>query len=185
MIPSPPSPVLLVVLLSAAVFLVRAAALMLGPLLVALAAAFHTSIAAAGQLAAAINLSWAVTALFVGPVSDTYGRRRVGLTGLLLMAAGILGSILAWDYWVLLVCRLLTGVGAAMIPPNSIAIIADQFAPAERGRPISLIISASLLGPALAIPLVALLAELGGWRTAGEEPRSRGPAGRAHAALRR
>ena len=165
MIPSPPSPVLLVVLLSAAVFLVRAAALMLGPLLVALAAAFHTSIAAAGQLAAAINLSWAVTALFVGPVSDTYGRRRVGLTGLLVMAAGILGSILAWDYWVLLVCRLLTGVGAAMIPPNSIAIIADQFAPAERGRPISLIISASLLGPALAIPLVALLAELGGWRT--------------------
>ena len=127
----------------------------------------------------------AVAALFVGPVSDTYGRRRVGLTGLLLMAAGILGSILAWDYWVLLVCRLLTGVGAAMIPPNSIAIIADQFAPAERGRQISLIISASLLGPALAIPLVALLAELGGWRTAGEEPRSRGPAGRAHAALRR
>jgi len=154
----------LVTLLSAAVFLVRTAALMLGPLLVALAAAFHTSVAAAGQLAAAINLSWAITALFVGPVSDTYGRRRVGLTGLLVMGGGILGSILAWDYWALLGCRLVTGIGAAMIPPNSMAIIADHFSPAERGRPISILITASLLGPVLAIPLVALLADVGGWR---------------------
>ena len=51
-----------------------------------------------------------------------------------------------------------------MIPPNSMAIIADHFPPAERGRPISILISASFLGPVLAIPLVALLADLGGWR---------------------
>jgi predicted MFS family arabinose efflux permease len=71
MVPSQNSAKVLVALLAAAVFLVRTAALMLGPLLVALAAAFHTSVAAAGQLAAAINLSWALTALVVGPVSDT------------------------------------------------------------------------------------------------------------------
>ena len=165
MTPSHISTGLLIILLSAGVFLVRSAALMLGPLLIALAAAFHTSVAAAGQLAAAINLSWAITALFVGPVSDTYGRRRVGLTGLLVMGGGILGSIAAWNYWALLVCRLLTGIGAAMIPPNSMAIIADHFPPAERGRPISILISASFLGPVLAIPAVALLADLGGWRT--------------------
>ena len=117
MIPSQNSPRVLVALLAAAVFLVRTAAQMLGPLLVALAVAFQTLVAAAGQLAAAINLSWALTALVAGPVSDTYGRRRVGLTGLLVMAVGILGSILAWNYGVLLACRLLTGVGAAMIPP--------------------------------------------------------------------
>ncbi len=164
MVQSPTSLRVLVALLAAAVFLVRTAALMLGPLLVALAAAFHTSVAAAGQLAAAINLSWALTALFVGPMSDTYGRRRVGLTGLLVMAVGIVGSIFAWNYAALLACRLLTGVGAAMIPPNSMAAIADHFAPAQRGRPISLLISASFLGPVLAIPLVALLGERGGWR---------------------
>jgi predicted MFS family arabinose efflux permease len=97
MVQSHTSPRVLVALLAAAVFLVRTAALMLGPLLVALAVAFHTSVAAAGQLAAAINLSWAFTALVAGPVSDTYGRRRIGLTGLLIMAVGILGSILAWN----------------------------------------------------------------------------------------
>ena len=158
------SPRVLVALLAAALFLVRTAALMLGPLLVALAAAFHTSVAAAGQLAAAISLSWGLTALFVGPMSDTYGRRRVGLIGLLVMAVGILGSILAWNYGALLACRLLTGVGAAMIPPNSMAAIADHFPPAQRGRPISILLSASFLGPVLAIPLIALLVDFGGWR---------------------
>jgi predicted MFS family arabinose efflux permease len=48
MVPSPVSPRVLVALLAAAVFLVRTAAMMLGPLLVALAVAFHTSVAAAG-----------------------------------------------------------------------------------------------------------------------------------------
>lgn len=137
------SPILLLVLLSAAVFLVRTVWLMLGPLLVELATDFHTSVAVAGQLAAAIGLSWGITAPLVGPVSDTYGRRRVGLTGLLLMAIGTLGSVFAWSYGALLACRLLTGVGAAMIPPNSVAAIADHFPAAQRGTPISVLISAS------------------------------------------
>jgi predicted MFS family arabinose efflux permease len=145
-------------------FLARTSGLMLGPLLVALAAAFHTSVTAAGLLAAATNLSWLLTALFVGPVSDTYGRRQVGLTGLMVLAAGILGSVLAWNYWALLACRLLTGVGAAMIQPNSRAAAADHFSPAQRGKAFSILISATLLGPMLGIPLVALLGDLGGWR---------------------
>ena len=123
----------LVALLSAAVFSSMTVAVMTGPLLVALASAFDTSVASAGQLAAAIGISWGITAPLVGPVSDIYGRRRVALIGVLLMAAGTLGSILVWDYWGLLACRLVTGVGAAMIPPNSMATIADHFAPAERG----------------------------------------------------
>jgi predicted MFS family arabinose efflux permease len=80
------SPQGLVALLSAALFLVRAVFMMMGPLLVILAAAFDTSVAATGQLAAAIGISWGITAPLVGPVSDVYGRRRVGLAGLTLMA---------------------------------------------------------------------------------------------------
>ena len=76
------SPHGLVALLSAALFLVRAVAMIMGPLLVALAAAFETSLAATGQLAPAIGISWGITAPLVGPVSDVYGRRRVSLTGL-------------------------------------------------------------------------------------------------------
>ena len=138
--------------------------MMMGPLLVALAAAFDTSVAATGQLAAAIGISWGITAPLVGPVSDVYGRRRVGLTGLVVMAVGILGSAVAWNYWLLFASRLLTGVGAAMIPPNSMAAIADHFPSARRGTPISILICASFFGLAIGTPVIALLAEAGGWR---------------------
>ena len=158
------SPQGLVALLSAALFLVRTVFMMMGPLLVVLAEAFDTSVSATGQLAAAIGISWGITAPLVGPVSDIYGRRRVGLSGLALMAAGILGSALAWDYWGLLICRLVTGVGAAMIPPNSVATVADHFPPSQRGTPISILISASFFGVVIGTPLIAFLADMGGWR---------------------
>jgi predicted MFS family arabinose efflux permease len=154
----------LVAFLSAAVFLVRTVAMMMGPVLVAVAAAFDTSVAATGQLAAAMGITWGITAPLVGPLSDIYGRRKVGLTGLMVMAVAIFGSLLVWNYWGLLVCRLLAGVGAAMIPPNSVAAIADRFAPAERGKPISVLISASFVALVIATPVVAVLGEMGGWR---------------------
>jgi predicted MFS family arabinose efflux permease len=152
------------VLLSAAVFFVRTAWMMLGPLLVTLASAFDVSLAAVGQLAASIGITWGVTALLVGPVSDIYGRRAVGLTGLALMAAGMVGSALSWNYGGLLAFRLLTGAGAAMIPSNSVAMIADQFPPEKRGTPISILVSASFFALVVSVPLVAFLADVGGWR---------------------
>jgi DHA1 family inner membrane transport protein len=86
------------------------------------------------------------------------------LTGLLLMALGILGSVLAWNYGSLLAFRLLTGVGAAMVPPNSIATVADIFPPEGRGKAIGWLASASGVSAALGVAIVALLLDLGGWK---------------------
>jgi MFS transporter, DHA1 family, inner membrane transport protein len=154
----------LLVFLAAALFLAMTAGLMLGPLLVELATAFHTSVAVTGQLVAATAITWALTAFLAGPVSDTYGRRRMLLTGLLLMVLGTLSAAVAWTYGVLFACRCLTGVGAAMISPNCLATVADIFPPAQRGKAMGWLVSASGLGTALGIPLVALLVDLGGWR---------------------
>jgi MFS transporter, DHA1 family, inner membrane transport protein len=154
----------LVALLSAAVFMQMIVATMMGPLLVPLASAFDTSVAAAGQLAAAIGITWGITAPLVGPVSDIYGRRTVALVGVATIAAGTIGSLLVWDYWGLLGCRLLTGVGAAMIPPNSMATIADHFAPEERGRPMSIMVSSWNFSYVVGLPAVAALGAFGGWR---------------------
>jgi DHA1 family inner membrane transport protein len=86
------------------------------------------------------------------------------LAGLLLMALGILGSVLAWTYGTLLAFRLLTGVGAAMVPPNSIAAVADIFPPTGRGKAIGWLISATGVSATVGVPLVAFLLETGGWR---------------------
>jgi len=66
----------LVALLSAAVFLVRTVAMMMGPVLVAVAAAFDTSVAATGQLAAAMGITWGITLLSWDPCPTfTVGER--------------------------------------------------------------------------------------------------------------
>src|SRR5262249_27246325 len=138
--------------------------LILGPLLVALATAFHTSVAVTGQLTAATALPCGPTALLAGPVSDTYGRRRLLLAGLLLLMLGTLGAAGAWTYGVLVACRCLTGVGAALIAPNCLATVADLFPPAQRGQAMGWLGSASGVAAAGGPPPGGLLGAGRGWR---------------------
>ena len=158
------SRIVLMLLLAAAVVLARTVSLMLAPLLVDLAREFDTSVAVTGQLAAATFIAWGIVAPLVGPVSDTYGRRVVALSGMLLMALGLLGSAVAWDFPSLLVFRILSGAGAAMIPSNSMAAIADHFPPEQRGKAVGWLFSSSWIGVVVGVPLVALAAGLGGWQ---------------------
>ena len=152
------------ILFAAAVFMVRAGMLMLGPLLVELADDFDTSVAVAGQLAAATFITWGITAPLVGPISDTYGRRPVLLTGVLLMALGILGSGAAWNFASLLALRLITGIGSAMIPPTIMAAMADSLPPEKVGKAVGFITASSWVGVALGVPAIALIGHIGGWR---------------------
>ena len=154
----------LLVLFGGTVFLARLVSLMLGPLLVALADEFDTSIAVAGQLAAVTFITWGITAPLVGPVSDTHGRRPVLLAGLAIMTLGVLGSAAAWSYNSLLAFRLLTGMGAAMLPPTLMATIADILPAADRGRGVGFLTGSSWVGVAIGVPVVALLGDVGGWR---------------------
>ena len=71
------SPRVILVLLAATIFLTMTVAMMLGPLLVELSRAFHTTVALTGQLTAATAITWALTAWLAGPLSDMYGRRRI------------------------------------------------------------------------------------------------------------
>jgi predicted MFS family arabinose efflux permease len=138
--------------------------LMLGPLLVALASEFQTTVTIVGQLAAATAITWGITAALSGPVADAYGQRLMLLIGLMLMTVGLLGAILAWNFSTLLACRLLTGIGAAMVPPNLIATTAAVFPPAGRGKAVGWLLSATGVSAAVGVPLVAYLLGLGTWR---------------------
>jgi len=151
-------------IIAAALFLSNTAALMLGPLLVDIAREFGTSVAVTGQLAAATFASWAICTPLVGPVSDSLGRRPVALTGLSLMGSCILAAAFAPNFFVLMALFIGTGLGGAMIPPNSMATITDVIPPEERGRAIGLAQSISTAAAVAGVPVVAVLASVGGWR---------------------
>ena len=147
-----------------AFFATQGTALMLAPLLVAIAADFDTSVAVAGQVATATFAAWAVSVVSVGPLSDSFGRRPVALTGLSLLSISVLASAFAPNLGTLMALRVLTGLGGGMIPPNGMAAVVDVVPQAHRAKIVGGLIAFTTLSSVIEVPLVPLAADLGGWR---------------------
>ena len=81
-------------------------------------------------------LSLASLILLGGALGDRFGRRRVFVVGTIWFALASLLCGLAPTPLVLIVARVLQGIGGALLTPGSLAIIQSVFAPAERGRAI-------------------------------------------------
>src|SRR5262249_50934567 len=71
-----------------------------------------------------------------GSLGDHYGRRRVFTLGVCLFAAASLWCGFASGFSSLVIARALQGIGAALLVPGSLAILAASFPEAERGRAI-------------------------------------------------
>ncbi|MEE8465897.1 MAG: MFS transporter [Dehalococcoidia bacterium] len=154
----------MLVAVAMAMFLTQSASLMLAPLLVDLAADFDTSVAVTGQLATVTFAAWAVSVIIVGPLSDSIGRRPVALAGISLLSMGVLASAFAPNLGTLMVLRVLTGLGGGMIPPNSMAAVADALPPGRRAQAVGGLMAFATLSSVVGMPLVAILADSGGWQ---------------------
>ncbi len=139
---------------------------MMAPLLVDLAADFHSSVGAMGQLAAAAAVPWALLAPFMGLLSDRFGRRPVLAAGLALLGMTTLLSAVAWDYSSLLLFRVIGGVGGATTGPSIMSSAADYFPVDRRGRAMGWVLAAVSLATVVGVPLLAVAAAYAGWRWA-------------------
>jgi EmrB/QacA subfamily drug resistance transporter len=111
----------------------------------------------------AYALVFGVLLLSGGKLADMFGRRRIFALGMFLFVLASLGCGLSNSAGTLIGMRAAQGIGAAMMNPASLSIIAAAFPPRQRGRAIGL--WAGISGMALAIgPLVGgLLTEHAGW----------------------
>ncbi len=73
-----------------------------------------------------------------GSLGDRYGRLLVYRIGVALFAVASVACALAPTVEVLIGCRLVQGVGGALLTPGSLAIIEATLRPADRGRGIGL-----------------------------------------------
>ena len=151
--------------LSLAVFGTMNAVQMLPAILVEIASDLDISVALAAQLATATFAAWGVSIITVGPLSDSFGRRRIALIGLLVLTISILAAPFAPNFETLLVLRLLTGMGGGTIPPNAIGVISDVISPERRAQAVSALLAIGM-GSAISVAFIALLAGWGGWQLA-------------------
>jgi DHA1 family bicyclomycin/chloramphenicol resistance-like MFS transporter len=101
---------------------------------------------------------------FMGPLSDTFGRRRVLLSGFVLYGLGTVLAIYATSLELVLAARVLQGVGAAGPRVVTTAIIRDQFAGRQMARILSFIFMVFTIVPAIAPSMGAMIIHFFGWR---------------------
>jgi EmrB/QacA subfamily drug resistance transporter len=97
--------------------------------------------------------SWVFSSFLLAQTADVYGRKPVMLAGIGIFLLGSLLAGLAWSMPVMIVCRLIQGVGAGAMQPVAMTIVADLYPARERGKVQGYLASvwavAAVVGPVL------------------------------------
>ncbi|AYO85813.1 MFS transporter [Methylobacterium brachiatum] len=104
-----------------------------------------------------------VAQLAYGPISDTFGRRKVLLTSLAIYVVGCGLAMVAPSFGWLLAARVIQGIGAAGGRVLSVAIVRDRFAGREMASVMSLTMMVFLIVPMIAPAIGGLMLALGSW----------------------
>jgi len=122
-----------------------------------------TDINAVIWVTSAYLLAYAVPLLITGRLGDRFGPKKLYLTGLVVFTLASLWCGLSGDVETLIAARVLQGLGAALMTPQTMAVITRIFPPDRRGAAMGLWGAtagmATLVGPILGGVLVDSL----GW----------------------
>lgn len=108
-------------------------------------------------------IGFGIAQIVYGPVSDTYGRRRVLLVSLAIYVAGSCLAMVAPSFEWLLAARVIQGIGAAGGRVLSTAIVRDRFAGREMASVMSLVMMVFLIVPMIAPAIGGAMLALGSW----------------------
>jgi EmrB/QacA subfamily drug resistance transporter len=123
--------------------------------------------------AASADLQWVINAyllplsallLLGGALGDRFGRRRLLVLGVLLFAVASVACAFAPSIAWLLAGRAVQGVGAAVLLPNSLAILGGAFSGEARGRAIGAWAASGAIAAAVGPVLGGWLIDTVGWQ---------------------
>lgn len=138
---------------------------MVAPALGAISQEFHiTSSIMSSMTLSIFVLAYAIGPLFVGPLSEMYGRVIILQTSNLLYLFFNLGCGLAQTETQMIVFRFLSGLGGSAPLALGGGVLSDLFTAEERGRAISIYSLAPLLGPAVGPIAGGFITERTTWR---------------------
>ncbi|RKD24030.1 MFS transporter [Ammoniphilus oxalaticus] len=113
----------------------------------------------------AFSLAAALIIPFVGYLSDRYGRKKIIVPALILyglggIAAGLAAWLMKQPYLIILIARIIQGIGAAGTAPIAMALIGDLYSGAEESKALGAIEATNGLGKVLSPVIGSLIALL-------------------------
>ena len=125
--------------------------------------AFDASFGAVIWVANGYTLALSAFLLVGGAAGDRIGQRRVFGAGIVVIAAATALCAVAPTVEFLIAARVVQGLAAAFMVPGSLALIAVNYPPEERGRAVGTWAAASGITAAIGPILGGVLIDLGSW----------------------
>jgi EmrB/QacA subfamily drug resistance transporter len=129
-----------------------------------LAKNFHTSLSAVGWVSTSYLLALTVSIPVTTWAVDRFGGRRLWLLGLVVFLAGSISSGLAWNIGSLIAFRVLQGLGAGLLDPLMLTLLARSAGPSRIGRVMGLMGVVGSSGPVFGPVLGGLILQGASWR---------------------
>ncbi len=129
-------------------------------------ASFGGKMAALQWVVSSYTITFAAFILSAGALGDRIGAKRVFMAGFILFVAASLACALAPTLVILIAARALQGVGAAILVPNSLALLNHAYAdPKERARAVAFWASGASFTLTLGPLAGGVLLKLFDWRS--------------------
>src|SRR5215212_7386509 len=109
-------------------------------------------------------LSLAVFIPISGWTADRFGARRVFTAAIIVFTIGSIGCSLAQSLWMLVVARIVQGMGGAMMVPVGRLILLKTVPKSELVRAMSYVSVPALIGPVIGPPLGGFIVTYSSWR---------------------
>jgi DHA1 family bicyclomycin/chloramphenicol resistance-like MFS transporter len=135
------------------------------PSIPAMAIDFDVPVSAVQVTVTVYLAAMALSGLVVGPLSDRLGRRRVGLATMSILLAGSIAAFLATSIQMLIVARLVQGIGASGGIVLSRSMVRDSFTGRSASKASAHVAMAASIAPMLAPVIGGYIQQALGWRT--------------------
>lgn len=110
------------------------------------------------------NIVFAAVLVVGGQLADLVGRRRVFVAGIVIFTIASAGCAAANSAGMLIAFRLIQGLGAALLVPTSLGLVAQAFPSSRRSHAVGLWSAAGALASGLGPPIGGALVSLSSWR---------------------
>ncbi|BDV43571.1 MFS transporter [Geotalea uraniireducens] len=121
----------------------------------------------AGSIFSVYQLGYIASGVILSALTDRLNTKHIFLIAALWSGtANLLFALFAHDYLSALVLRALTGIGMGGTYMPGLKLVAEKFAPEERGRAVGIYVGALVLGASLSLAVTGAVATVAGWRQA-------------------